>query len=268
MNIDELLALVDEHQKQDDIIVIPGIPKEWSQGRTVFGGVTSGLAYAAIRTLISDNSTLRSIAINFVGPVNYEQRFEIVPEKLREGRSVTHAGARIIQDGKVCLICQACFGSGRESKIAVRSDEKHEMTFPSKPRFIPQIPKVVPKYLRHFDLAVEKGIPYTGRKDKALHGWVRFKEPPKEISDAHLLAMIDAWPPTMLQALRWPAPASSLSWYVDFIYPHRAIEPTDWFAYQAEARQASNGYIHEEANFWNVHGDLVAISRQTVTVFD
>lgn len=268
MRFDEILALVDEADVQDNHYKIPGIPKDWSQGRTVFGGVTSSLAFAAIRRLITDNRALRSIAVNFVGPVSFEKPFEILSEKLREGRSVTHATARVVQDGKVCLIAQACFGVGRDSKVAHSNEEKHEMTFPKKPGFLPQIPKVVPKYLRHFDLALEKGMPFTGRKDRAVHGWIRFKEAPEAINDAHLLAMIDAWPPTGLQNLRWPAPVSSLSWYVDFVYPHRTIEPNDWFAYQAEARQASNGYIHEEANFWNAHGDLVAISHQTITIFD
>ncbi|MFT4941090.1 MAG: acyl-CoA thioesterase [Paraglaciecola sp.] len=68
--------------------------------------------------------------------------------------------------------------------------------------------------------------------------------------------------------LRWPAPASSMSWKVEFIHPHSTFQPTDWFAYQAQTRQAADGYGHTEANIWDAKGKLIAVSRQTVTIFD
>ncbi|MCY7294499.1 acyl-CoA thioesterase [Alteromonas sp. a30] len=267
MNFDDMLQWVKVAENPEKI-VIPGIPKDWAQGRTAFGGASTGLVAAAMNKLIHDGRVMRSIAVNFVGPIHLEKPFTIQVEKLREGRNVTHTGGRIMQDDKVCLIIQACYGFGRSSKLTLPVTERHEMQIPKKPKFIPQIPKVVPKFLRHFELAIEKGLPFTGRKDVAVHGWVKFKEAPDKITDAHTLAMIDAWPPTMLQNLRWPAPASSLSWYVDFLHPHKSIEPADWFAYQAEAQTAGDGYIQEEANFWNAQGELVAVSRQTVAVFD
>ncbi|UAA39370.1 thioesterase family protein [Paraneptunicella aestuarii] len=268
MNFDELLQIVENSPSEQNLMHISGVPDEWSQGRTVFGGATVALAYQAIRKLIGYERVLRSISVNFVGPINAGEAFDIEPEVLREGRSVTHATAKIVQDGRVGLVCQACFGNSRESKIKTPNIERHDMNLPKKGRFIPQIPKVVPKFLRHFELALEKGMPFTGSKNKEVHGWVRFKQPPEKISDAHLLAMIDAWPPTLLQMLRWPAPASSVTWSVDFVHPHQPIKPDDWFAYQSDTRQASGGYILEEANIWDIHGELVAISRQTVTVFD
>ena len=268
MTFDDMLEWVKVAENPEQEITILGVPSDWAQGRTSFGGVSTGLACAAMKRLIHDGRVMRSISVNFVGPVHLEKPFQVKAEKLREGRNVTHTGARITQGGKVCLIVQACYGFSRESKLALPISESHEMLVPKKPKFIPQIPKVVPKFLRHFDLAIEKGLPFTGRKDVAVHGWVKFKEAPPKINDEHILAMIDAWPPTMLQNLRWPAPASSLSWYVDFLHPHHEINPKDWFAYQAEARNAGDGYIQEEANFWNAQGELVAVSRQTVAIFD
>ncbi|MFT5676917.1 MAG: acyl-CoA thioesterase [Paraglaciecola sp.] len=97
---------------------------------------------------------------------------------------------------------------------------------------------------------------------------MRFSKAPSEVTDAHLIALIDVWPPTPLQMLRWPAPASSMSWNVGFIRPHSAFHPTDWFAYQAHARQAAVGYGHTEANIWDAKGELIAVSRQTVAIFD
>jgi acyl-CoA thioesterase len=59
-----------------------------------------------------------------------------------------------------------------------------------------------------------------------------------------------------------------MSWSVEFIHPHQKFAPQDWFAYQARTRQASDGYANTEANIWDAQGQLVAISRQTVAVFE
>lgn len=97
---------------------------------------------------------------------------------------------------------------------------------------------------------------------------MRFSEAPAEVTDAHLIALIDAWPPTILQMLRWPAPASTMSWNLEFIHPHGPVAGDDWFAYQADTRQAADGYCHSEANIWDTRGELIAISRQIIAVFD
>ncbi|MFT4994354.1 MAG: acyl-CoA thioesterase, partial [Paraglaciecola sp.] len=174
-----------------------------------------------------------------------------------------------MQNGKVCALVQACFGVARQSKIHVKNYDKHAMLLPKKATFLPQIPKITPKFLRHFDLAiVDGGLPFTGSKKSHLHGWMRYSEAPNEVTDIHLIALIDAWPPTTLQMLRWPSPSSSMNWNVEFMHPHQNFKASDWLAYQSHTRQAADGYAHTEANIWDAQGELVAISRQTVAVFD
>ena len=267
MNIDELFQHIQLNADTNNV-QFPSIPKTWSQGRTVFGGLSASLALLAIRQLVGDERVLRSISVNFVGPIAAESEFTITPSLLREGRNVTHATATITQGDKICVVCNACFGSGRESRIKVANQVHNDMVHPKKANFIPQIPKVVPKFLRHFDLSIEKGMPFTGSKNKQVEGWMRFKEAPREISDAHIIAMIDAWPPTLLQMLRLPAPASTVTWEVEFIHPIKSLQPTGWLAYKADTRQAADGYGHTEANIWNDSGELVALSRQVVGIFD
>ena len=184
-------------------------------------------------------------------------------------KNVSQLQARAIQDEKVAVVVQACFGEQRQSKIEVKNEEVHNLPLPEKSNFIPQIPKITPKFLRHFDLSIEKGgIPFTGKKQAKYYGWMRYKTAPAEITDAHIVGIIDAWPPTLLQMLKWPSPASTVSWNLEFIHPHRPIGPTDWFAYKAETRQAAGGYGHTEATIWDKYGEVIALSRQTVAVFD
>ncbi|MBD1391024.1 thioesterase family protein [Neiella sp. HB171785] len=271
MHIDQLFSQLDEqrHAQGDNTPATLTVSRDWAQGRTLFGGLSASLAYRAIENQLASPRMLRSFNTSFIGPIYPEQPFTIEAEILREGRNATQAVARIIQDGNTAVMCQAAFGVARPSKIAVQDRRKHNMMAPAKANFIPQIPKVTPKFLRHMDLAkCDGGWPFTGRKSHHVGGWMRFKKAPTKLTDAHLIALIDAWPPTILQMLKWPAPASTMSWNVEFIHPHRPMNPDNWFAYQASTRQAADGYGHTEADIYDSYGELVAISRQVVTVFD
>lgn len=269
MNIDKLLSDASTHSLNKSTLPELTISKDWTQGRTAFGGLSAAMTYAAIKQNVADDRVMRSFNCSFVGPLEAEKGFHIDTEILRQGKNATQVVGRAIQDGKVALHCQVCFGVARESKVSVASTDSHSMDIPKKPKFIPQIPKVTPKFLRHFDLAIDEGgLPFTGSKKSIIDGWMRYKKQPEQITDAHLIGLIDAWPPTVLQLLKWPAPASTMAWNVEFLHPHKQFEPTDWFAYRASTRQAGEGYAHTEANIWDQQGQLVAISRQTVGVFD
>ncbi|QTH64570.1 thioesterase family protein [Psychrosphaera ytuae] len=244
------------------------IPDHWSQGRTVFGGISAALAYQASANLISDGRELRAFHCNFVGPLNVEQEIEVSAEVLRTGKSVTQILAKVTQAGQVGVMVQLCFGVARESKLDFKDHPSHNMPLPKKPKFIPQIPKIVPKFIRHFDLAMEVGSFGVGStRDPEMHGWCRFSKAPKEISMAHLIAMMDCWPPSMFQMMKIPAPASTMSWDIEFIHPVSKINPEDWLAMVVKASHVNQGYGHEEAKFWDTNGNLIALSRQVVTVF-
>ncbi|MFC3095847.1 thioesterase family protein [Alteromonas sediminis] len=245
------------------------IPKDWSQGRTSYGGISAGMVFSAIQEHADDAQCLRAYTTNFIGPIALETPFDIVVESLRVGKNVAQFLGKIVQDGKTCVICQAVFGTPRASNVTVANKDSHDMTPPKKGNFIPQIPKVTPKFLRHFDLSVEGGgMPFTRKKTSHYHGWMRYKEAPESVQMAHLITIIDAWPPTLLQMLKWPAPASTISWHIDFLHPMPDIAGDAWLAYQADTRQANDGYGHTEATIWSQTHQAIAISRQTVAIFD
>ncbi|MFC6440932.1 acyl-CoA thioesterase II [Bowmanella sp. JS7-9] len=263
MHIDELLHQV-AHNPAELIL-----PKDWTQGRTAFGGISAAMVYQAMREQVEPTRFLRSLTINFVGPLEPEVPFSIETELLREGKNAIQMTARAMQNGKVAVLGVALFAGERQSKISVPAIYSHNMALPKKAKFIPQIPKVTPKFLKHMDLAVEEGqMPFTGSKHAHLHGWMRFTKAPAQISDAHIIALADAWPPAPLQMLRWPAPASSMSWNLEFVHPHRPIAPESWLAYQVQTVQAADGYAHTEAQLWDPDGELIALSRQVAGIFD
>ena len=83
-----------------------------------------------------------------------------------------------------------------------------------------------------------------------------------------LLGLVDAWPPAVLPHLKQPAPASSLTWTIEFPEPLSSAKTSqDWWQYVAYIDYAADGYGHSHAHIWDDDGQLVAISRQTMTVF-
>ena len=267
MNADQLFNAVRDHLSEGGAPHLQ-IPADWSQGRTVFGGLSAALAFVAIRTQVPQR-VLRSFSCQFIGPLFTETDFEIEVTVLREGKNATQASASILQKGQTVVSCQACFGVPRTSAIEIQATDHHGMRLEEKPGVIPVIPGVTPDFIGHVDLnVVAGGFPFSGSQDSHTHGFMRLKETPENMTDAHVILLIDSWPPTVIQQLKGPAPASTMTWQLDMIQEAVEMPADGWLAYQVDARQAHNGYAHTEANIWDSQGRLLALSRQTVAVFD
>ena len=260
-SIDEIFSLC-QHQAELHF------DKTWTQGRTVFGGISAAAILHAMEREISSPRPLRVMNINFIAPLMQEQPCRLIIEHLRDGRNVTQLQGRLQQGEQVCVQVQACFGVGRESKITVAPNHNCPLQPADKGNFLPIIPGVTPKFLKHIALDIQQGkLPFTGSKKSHIHGWMKFKNHPEQMTLAHLVALADAWPPTVLQMLKWPKPASTLSWQIDVLQPDIKLSPSRWIGYEATTRQAYEGYSHTEANIWSSDGDLLLLSRQTDVVF-
>ncbi|MGF1720804.1 thioesterase family protein [Vibrio kyushuensis] len=265
MHIDNLLQKAQDCAKGHSSMTFPD---NWTQGRTAFGGISAALLYTAMKTKVADDRPLRSLTTNFVGPLIVDTPFSFEIEVLREGKNASQLTGRIIQNNEVAVIQQASFGIERFSEVEVSNTSEHDLRAPDSLPLVPVIPSVTPNFISNIDLAIDEGaMPYSGATLSHLKGWMRFKSEPLIIADAHLICLIDSWPPAVLQMMQQPAPASTMMWNLEFIHPHKPVEPTDWFAYKAVTRQAENGYAHLEADIWNSAGDLIAISRQSVALF-
>lgn len=271
MQIDELIAqlcALAQPSETSWAFLHPGIPNNWGQGRTVFGGLTGGLLHQSLSHVVSSDRSLRAFHTNFIGPVNFDSDIHIIVEQLRSGRNMSQYLARLQQDGNTCVCVQACFGTGRDSKLQIDKLPGHEMEVPSKAKFIPQIPKITPRFFRHFELAIEQGqIPFSWSKHSHYHGWMRFKTPVKHFNYTHLITLIDAWPPAVIQQLKLPAPVSTVSWDLELVQPLVLNSDQPWFGYQVDTKLAANGYAHTEATIWDEQSRVIALSRQTIAVF-
>lgn len=244
------------------------IPASWSQGRATFGGLTAALVFDRMARVVADGRPMRSMQVSFVGPLKPDVPATVSAEILREGKAVSQVAGRIEQEGQPQLVALASFGGGRDSVVSVEQLPAPQAPAPDDCQPLPYIKNVTPEFTQHIEMRWAFGhMPFSGKGGRDMGGWTQFREPPEALTDAHIVALIDAWPPALLPHLKSPAPASSLSWALDIMHPRPDIKPGDWLLYRATIDQADAGYGHTQAGIWTSRGELVATSRQTVTVF-
>ncbi|WP_339531931.1 acyl-CoA thioesterase [Pseudomonas mucidolens] len=246
------------------------VPPEWAQGRATFGGLVAALQYEALRAQVPDDRPLRSLAITFVGPVAPDVSASYQVEVLREGKAVSQLLGRVVQNAEVMTLVQASFGASRASEIDVEALPAPPFKHWDECQELPYIKGVTPEFMRHLAMRWSVGgLPFTGNKSRDMGGWVRLRGDVKEepLTEAHILALVDAWPPALLPHLNRPAPGSTLTWTIEFIQPLQSLSTLDWCQYHVEIEHARDGYGHAAAALWGPDGQLIAISRQTVVVF-
>lgn len=248
------------------------IPDGWDQGRATFGGIIAGaLVSRALGELDLPDETLRSVTINFVaptaaGPVSLETTV------LRQGRSASQVEVRLWQadggqDPTVRAIALLTFGAPRASAVEVLPDSVTSAGDFAALESVPFIAGMTPDFIQNVDLRVaEGGLPFSGSHTGDLRGFMRFRELTSEFGVAHLITLIDGWPPASAQLLSQPAALSTMTWTVELVAPVSADPATIW-SYDVVTDAAHEGYAHTGAQIGDGSGRLVALSRQTVAIF-
>jgi len=247
------------------------VNSSWGQGRTLFGGLTAALVYEKIKQSVSLERPLRSISINFSGQALADSLLSISEQVLSNGKSISQINGQLFQNDRVVTQVCACFGTERESDIEIPTPKENLPELGTHPR-LNYIKGLTPEFIQHFEFEYCKGqLPFTNSPLNELAGWVRFKEPGQNFTEGHLIALIDAWPPTVFQKLKKPAPCATISWNLEIVQPlsqlNQSLSASDWFYYSAEIKQAHHGYAHTEAKVYAPDGTLIALSRQLIAVY-
>lgn len=246
------------------------IPADWGQGRASFGGLVVALQYEAMRAQVAVGRALRSLSVSFVGPVEPGVPVSFEVEVLREGKAVTQVLGRTVQNGSVVTLVQGSFGAGRESAVSVDSLPAPSMKPVDECPLLPYIKGITPEFMRHLSMGWAVGaLPFTGKGGREMGGWVRLAGDVQDepLTETHLLALVDTWPPALLPLLKKHAAGSTLTWTIEFVQPLPEVSTLQWCQYLAVIEHARDGYGHVAANLWAPNGELIAISRQTVAVF-
>lgn len=246
------------------------ISEGWGQGRSIFGGLTAALILTHIGSKVDlSGRDLRTANIHFCGATIAGVESEFRHRVLSNGKSVLQVEGQLLQNGEVKTEIIVCYAKQRVSSINIDLPAK---VFPvplqdtSKMQFSKGMG---PEFLQYFDLRyTNKNIPFSGSDNSLITGWMGFADPSEVLNDATILALIDAWPPAILPMLSKPAPASTITWNVEFMWPRPALDVDDLLYYECSAIEAGQGYAHTEGKIYHPNGQLLALNRQLVGVYD
>lgn len=260
MTFDEILATVDGKGSAT-------FPEGWGQGRALFGGLVGAVLFDHLQKTVASGRFLRSFSLSFVAPASPGQ-VALDATVLREGKSVMQAMVSARQGEQVVAVMLASFGVGRESKVVVEGPSAPGLKGAEQSIALPFIKGLTPDFLSHFDIRYAEGMPpFSGSAAPDFGGYMGFTVPPETMSTAALIALVDTWPPSVLPLLKGPAPASSLTWTMELLDDPGARPADTLWQYRVNTDQCSDGYGQSQAVIWDAAGQVVALSRQTFTVF-
>ena len=248
------------------------ISEEWGQGRSIFGGLTAALVLVHIESNIDlTGRDLRTVNIHFCGATMADTTCEFRHRILSAGRSVIQIEGQLLQNGEVKTEIIACFTTQRVSAIEITEPTKQ---FPVAVQDTSEMPVEfkkgsAPLFVSYFDLRqTNDNFLFSGSNSSLITGWMRFAKPSEVLNDATILALIDAWPPAILPMMTTKAPSSTITWNVEFMYPRPPLEVEDLLYYECSGIEAGQGYAHTEGKIYHPNGQLLALNRQMVGVYD
>lgn len=244
------------------------IPEGWKQGRATYGGLTAAMLYRSLEQILPDDSRpLRWASFSLVGPSD-PGPVEMTPRLLRQGKNVIQGECHMRQHGEVVATLQAAFGAGRDSDVVIEPAPMAALGAPDEGTEMPFIEGMTPEFIRNFRLCFNRGaFPFSGAEVAELGGWMRYAEEQGPVDTTALIGMLDAWPPTILPAMKKPAPVSTLTWTIQFLAGGHEYRMDQWWPYLAKTDACGDGYAQTRARLWSPDGGLVALSQQTIAVF-
>lgn len=245
------------------------VPADWTQGRTLFGGLQAALLVRAMRShLVTEpDLPLRSLQVTFVAPVP-AGRVAIRSRLLRTGKSAVHCEARIESaDGQTECLAVAVFGRARPSVLALAPSRPTVARGADSSRQIAWVEGASPRFTRHLEQRwAAGGFPYTAAAEPRTQIHLRYRDEPR-IDESLVIALADSIPSPAISVLSQPAMASSLSWTLELLCDAWPDDGTRYWLMDAVADAAVDGYVSQSATLWSDDGKPIALSRQSAAVF-
>lgn len=239
------------------------ITEDWAQGRTTFGGLSAALCLEAARAQHQGLPTLRSALISFIGPALGPVRLS--SRLLRAGRSVAFVEADLEAETGLATRAVFAFGAPRSSTF--------DRDFVPAPSAAPPDEGALympegegPAFLRHFEHKLVRGGRPASASSASDHLlWIRHKDR-LAASESALLALADMPAPAVMPMFGHLAPASSMTWMVNFLASSFETEG-GWWLVETRAENAKDGYSSQDMFVWSRAGVPVIAARQQVTIF-
>lgn len=238
-----------------------GLPDDWAQGRTAFGGLSAALCVEAARRAHPDLPPLRSAQFAFAGPAS--GRLMATPAIVRSGKSATAVSVALTGDAGPATHALLSYGAARPSRVAHTRIVAPDAPDPAV--CTPHFPQGMgPTFVQNFDVRFAAGSrPMSGGEPHFVI-WARHRDASGAHPETAFIALADAPPPAALAVFPERGPISTLTWSLDLV---GTVAADAWLKIVTESEIAGDGYSSQSTAFWDAEGRAIALARQTVAVF-
>jgi len=235
-------------------------PLDWSQGRTLYGGMTAALCFEAAKR-VAPAIPLRSAHLLFAGPAS--GRLQLLPTLLRAGRSSAAVSVGCSAEAGEAAVATFAFGSDRESAIALPASRR---SVPARrPEDCPVFVDRMGGFHDRFERRLADGSPLLSGGAPEFTVWARFRERQDVDPVTALLALADALPPAAMACFPDSAPISTITWSIDLLDKIDAVD--GWCLLRSASEQTRDGYSTQAMDLWDAPGRHLATGRQLVAIF-
>lgn len=235
-----------------------GIPSNWLQGRTAYGGLSTALALAAAKQIEPDLPPLLSAQVAFVGPL--AGPVTVTATKLRRGRNAAFIQADIASEAGLGLRTTFVFMAQLQS--AIDHDATPPIAHAPPPADAQLYTGPAEFFTGNFNFLDIK----DGAGPTAWLRWGRLIDREGLDPEIELMAIGDALPPAAFKLFQKMTPLSSLTWIVNLVQP-RPVTRDGWWLLAADTDRARDGYSSQSMRMWNADGARVAEGMQGVAIF-
>ena len=242
------------------------ITPHWSIGAVPNGGYVQAIALAAVSQALPHPHPL-TVTTHYLRPCEHGPA-EVEVEIVREGRTVSTAMARLVQDGKERLRLLAGFGD--LSSSAGPTLLQHGPPTLAAPEACvtpggqthpgPDRPSIATRVEVRIDPSSAAWLRGPNDGVTSYRAWTRFADgrPPDPVA---LPLLVDAMVPAVFGAIerQW-VPTVELTTHV------RGLPRPGWLIASVSTRFVIDGAFEEDCELWDAEGRLVALSRQLARI--
>lgn len=258
----------------DDVICLSNpdkcelcLDKGWAQGRTMFGGVVAAAVYSKVQLSRIKKEPVRSLHYIFSAPCK-AGHLDLSTNLVSSGKNVEIYSFLAAQNTKITLSGNAVFGKPLNKNI-------------TKKIFMPQVPwfeklapiethkGITPDFMENFEMRPAMGQElFSGQASSESAMWIKFKNSNNKTFVQHIIALIDAIPPPVLQMLDTQSPVSTISLSIQVLDHEYSQSPTDFWLVYSCADYISYGYAHITTYVFDQKGNAAAVGNQTLGIFN
>lgn len=256
-------------REEEDGVYACAFDEGWARERGAFGGAVVGVIARALTHAVGDRARpLRSLTVHCVAPAAVGEG-QVQTKVERTGKDVTHASARLLQQGELVALGSAVFGAARPGALAYQTAELPPVPDPETLEPVPQDHPLAPRFARNFEYRYCLGGRkfFQGEDISELGGFIRPRVPGK-LDAALAAALLDAWPTVAMLRATAPVLTATIDFNFQFFEAFdgaRAAGPDDHLVHLC-SRWAGEGYAEELRSLWGPDGKLLAQCRQNLAV--